>query len=364
MKVLLVSGSIPPDWCGVGDYAALLAGALATQPDVEVAILTARGDLDDPRVTLLRTKDWSLLRTFAILRTILCWRPGVVHFQYPTAGYRGQGAPWVLPALCRLFGRRVVMTWHEERPRLHPGELLNALLPGGVVIARPAIPQTLSRTGKWLTSRKTFRFISVGCTLPVVELTDAQRETVRGPLTRGARRLIAYFGFAQPHKRVEDLFAVADAATDALVLICTLDPADAYQRNILERTTQPPWNGRCRVTGPLPADEVAKILASADAVVLTFASGAGTWNSSLRGAIMQGTFTLTTSLDERGYDVARNVYLAAPGDTADMRDALQRYAGTRRPAAAQQARDEWLTMAAAHLDFYRDLGIVPPQAPS
>lgn len=362
MRVMLVSGSIPPEWCGVGDYAALLASALAVQPEVEVAILTARGEVDDARVTLLRTKDWSLLRTPAIVRTIRKWRPDVVHFQYPTAGYRGQGAPWVLPALCRLFGLQVVMTWHEERPRLHPGEFLNALLPGGVVIARPAIPSTLSRMGKRLTSRKTFRFISVGCTLPVVELTEEARKSVRSRLTHGAPRLVVYFGFAQRHKRVEDLFEIAEPGKDALVLICTLDPKDEYQRGILQLTHHPRWAGLCYVTGPLAAGEVAGILAAADAVVLPFASGAGTWNSSLRGAVMQGTFTVTTSLHDRGYVPERNVYFAAPRDTADMREALNRHGGTRRAAAAREARDEWLTMAAAHLDFYRDLGITQAQS--
>ena len=356
MRVLLVSGSIPPEWCGVGDTTALLARALAKQPDVEAGILTARGEMPDPSVTIVRTKDWSLWRSLAILRRIRSWRPDVVHFQYPTEGYRGQGAPWLLPLLCRMTGLRVVMTWHEDRPKFHPAEVFNALLPGGVVVARPELPRHFSRFGRLLTSFKKFRYIAIGCTLPVVSLDDQQREAVRARY--GGGRMIAYFGFAYPHKRIEELFEIADPATDALVLICSLDPRHEYQQRILELAASERWKGRCFVTGAVPADEAANILGAADAVVMPFAGGAGPWNSSLRGARMQGTFTLTTALDRRGYDAEQNSYYASPGDIAGMREALRRYAGTRRPAAVAEAREEWLTMARAHLDFYRELGLL------
>lgn len=355
MRVLFVAGSIPPEWCGVGDTTALLARAMAKQPGVEAGILIARGEMPDARVTIVRTKDWSLWRSLAILVRIHRWRPDVVHFQYPTEGYRGQGAPWLLPLLCRMTGLRVVMTWHEDRPRFHPAEVFNAMLPGGVVVARPELPRGFSRLGRLLTSFKTFRYIAIGSTLPVAELDDEQRSAMRARFSGG--RLIAYFGFAYPHKRIEDLFEIADPATDVLILVCSLDPRYEYQRRILELAASERWKGRCFVTGPLAADEAANLLAAADAVVMPFAGGAGPWNSSLRGARMQGTFTLTTALDRRGYDANENSYYALPQDLADMRDALQRYAGTRRPAAVAEAREEWLTMARAHLDFYRDLGL-------
>lgn len=348
MRVLLVSGSIPPEWCGVGDYAALLAGGFAAQSGVEAGILTARGEMHDPRVTVLRTRDWSAWRTRSILKTIRAWRPDVVHFQYPTEGYRGQGAPWLLPLLCRLGGLQVVLTWHEDRPRLHPAEIFNTLLPGGVVTARPQL--RLSPLGRLLARRKTIRYIPVGCTIPVVRLSDDERQRIRARF--GGERLIAYFGFAYPHKRMEDLFDMIEER-DALVLVCTLDARDDYQRRILELSGR----ARCTVTGPLPARDVAEILASADAVVLPFANGAGPWNSSLRGARMQGTFVLTTSNERRGYDAEQNVYYARPADVAEMREALQRYSGTRRPPAVEEAGEEWRSMARAHLDFYRELGI-------
>ena len=43
MKVLLVTGSFPPMKCGVGDYTACLAEALARKPNIEVAVLTSQG---------------------------------------------------------------------------------------------------------------------------------------------------------------------------------------------------------------------------------------------------------------------------------------------------------------------------------
>jgi glycosyltransferase involved in cell wall biosynthesis len=188
--------------------------------------------------------------------------------------------------------------------------------------------------------------------IPPQILNDTERAAMRARYAAIGRRVIAFFGFAWPHKRVERLFDIADPARDHLVLICDLDRGDAYHRSILERAEGAPWAGRVTVTGFLPAVEAGRLMASADAVVLPFESGGGLWNTSLHAAMSQGTFVLTTSDGERGFDPARNIHYSPPDDLAGMRAALAAHAGRRNAAATALHARPWDEIADAHLEFY------------
>ena len=91
------------------------------------------------------------------------------------------------------------------------------------------------------------------------------------------------------------------------------------------------------------------MLASADAIVLPFTTGGGSWNTSLHGARLQGTFVLTTSRETQGYDSEQNVYYARPGDVDGMRRALEQHLGTWRPPGDIPT---WPRVAAEHFDAY------------
>ena len=126
MRVLLISGSYPPDACGVGDYTMRLARALAKQPDWEVAVLTgpaasggAPGGVTDelPAPTVIHCPGaWAFSALPRIVTAVRQWAPDVVHFQYPTQGFFGWRLPALLPALLRCLGFPSVQTWHEPPP--------------------------------------------------------------------------------------------------------------------------------------------------------------------------------------------------------------------------------------------------------
>jgi len=64
MKVLLVTGSLPPLRCGVGDYCMHLAAALARHPEAQVTVLTSSAVGEIPAAPRLRVlpvmRDWGL----------------------------------------------------------------------------------------------------------------------------------------------------------------------------------------------------------------------------------------------------------------------------------------------------------------
>jgi glycosyltransferase involved in cell wall biosynthesis len=143
------------------------------------------------------------------------------------------------------------------------------------------------------------------------------------------------------------------------VFISDLSAADRYQASILQQAQYPPWAGKVSVTGYLPADEVGRILAAADALILPFKDGGGMWNTSIRAAISQGTFVLTTSREQHGYVSDENVYYARLNDIADMRNALSMYIGRRNEASRLGLHRDWDLIAQAHLSLYHAVAPAP-----
>ena len=341
--MLVVVGTLPPNRCGVGNYTRTLAAAFARRSDLEVAVMAVGGS---PTIAL---PGWRWRDTFSILRRIRRWRPDLVHFQYPSFGYGRHRLPYVLPLLCRFMGLRVIETWHEPRPRAEAGDIVNARITSALIVQRQDFAERTSPRVMRILARKPLVFIPHEATIPLARLSDEQRARVRERFGANGRRLIAYFGFAYPHKGIEQLFEICDPVRDAIVLACELDERDEYPRRIRELAAG--WGGPSVVTGYLAEEDAAEILAAADAVVLPFRGGSVESNSTVHGASLQGTFVLTTSAERRGYDPAMNVYAAKPDDLDELRAALEQYAGTRLEPRDPAAR--WDGIAAAHAELYR-----------
>jgi glycosyltransferase involved in cell wall biosynthesis len=228
--------------------------------------------------------------------------------------------------------------------------VLKALVPSALVVVRPAFRSNLPALFRRLLGRRQLHYIANGSPLPTADPSPQQREALRREWLQGAQRLLVFSGFVMPGKGVELLFEVADPATDRLVISGQCDD-EGLRRLIEDKQAQGPWQGRITRVGFLPAADLAMLLALADAVVLPFRSGGGIWNSSIHGATAQGSFVLSTSRDEPGYDPGRNIYFARVDDVEGMRAALAAHAGTRRPPVA--AGVEWSGIAQRHVELYR-----------
>jgi len=355
--------------CGVGDYTAHLANALARCEDTSVAVLTDVAATPIPSDFQFEVfplaRSWRMLDIAAIATAVRRWRPDIMHIQYPTQGYGDGYLPWLLPSLFRVAKVPVVQTWHEYHPeRMGRRNILNAALGGGLIAVRPDYKSMMSASYRWLIRRKQFRFIPSASAIPRIQFSDGERAALRSRLSSTSKGLVVFFGFAHPAKRIELLFEIADPDRHRLVLVCDLNSGDAYQESILKSINREPWTGRVTVTGFLPADEVGQILAAADAVVLPFQNGGGLWNTSIRAATAQGTFVLTTSDERHGYDSSENAYYARPDDVPDMREALQTFIGRRsinnNNGSVKDLRCEWDSIASAHVSLFKAVAVEYP----
>jgi len=357
MRILLISGSLPPMKCGVGDYTAHLANALSRLANINVAVLTDVSATPKPSdfefEVLPICRGWKMSDFARIASAVLRWKPDLVHIQYPTQGYGQRYLPWLLPVLFRMALIPVVQTWHGYDSRRMTRRLLpNSVLSGGLVVVRPEYLEMMDPLYRWLNRRKHTRFIPNASTIPPTRLSEEERTAVRLRFCPPDRQLIVFFGFAYPDRGTELLFQVATAEQQHLVFISDLNASDRYQKSILDQAECSPWAGKVTITGYLHAGEVGRILAAADAVLLPFRDGGGMWNTSIRAAISQGTFLLTTSRERHGYDSTDNAYYARPDDVGDMRDALQRYIGTRKDITCVELDPTWESIAQAHTALY------------
>jgi glycosyltransferase involved in cell wall biosynthesis len=356
MRILFISGSLPPMKCGVGDYTANLARALARWRNTSVAVLTDGAATSAPSGWEFEVfpiaRGWRMLDVFPIVTVVRRWRPDVVHIQYPTQGYGRKFLPWLLPSLFRLLNVPVVQTWHEYHLEEHRRNILNVVLAGGLVTVRPNYQDFMSPWYRWLIRRKEFKFIPNASAIPQLRLSEDEKAVVRLRYAPTSANLVVYFGFAYPAKRVELLFEIADPLKDHLVLICDLSPGDAYHKMILDRINDQHWADKVTVTGFLPPEEVGRLLAAADAVVLPFRDGGGKWNTSIHAATIQGTFVLTTTRERARYDSAGNIYFARCDDMAGMRDSLRTYIGSKGSGNIEVQPSDWESIASAHMSFY------------
>jgi glycosyltransferase involved in cell wall biosynthesis len=342
--------------CGVGDYTAQLADALRRRRDIELVVLTSVAEAPfTPPFVRRRVERWRAHGPDAFVDMVATFRPDVVHVQYPAQGYESWSA---VPAISVLARRRsnagVVQTWHEYPQPLSTPAGWALMVMGGeadqLVYVRPDYEQHVRGALRRVIAGVPRHFVPNGAALPSVALSRAERERIRTELAVGERRVLAYFGFAFPHKGVHHLFTIANPATDHLVFIGDLQEADPYHSELLALARSAPWQGRVTICGYVDAERAARILGTADAAVFPFEDGGGVWNSSVHAAMAQGTFTLVTSRERNGYVAAENAYYAAPASIPEMRSALDTYAGRRHAAGLAPS---WDAIAERHVEIYR-----------
>lgn len=360
MRILLVTGSLPPMRCGVGDYSLNLAKALIAEPELHVGILTSTLAKDAEQIARIEVfpviKKWSFLEILKIIKNIRNWSPDIVHIQYPTQGYGNSFLPWILPLIAFLMGKKVVQTWHEGYSRrTAPKLFLKSIVPSGLVFVRPQYEENLHPQLRWALRGKRTEFIPNASAIPRIDPGEYEKNGIRGNYLKRQNRLIVFFGFVYPHKGVELLFEIANSEEDQIVIAGEVDESGKYCQEILRRASTAEWLGKVTITGFLHSADIAILLTVADAVILPFRSGGGEWNTSIHGAVLNGTLVITTSLTKSGYDEKCNVYYAKVDDIQEMKSALANYAGIKRKYCSDIDQDEWIGIAKRHHLLYENM---------
>lgn len=327
LKVCMVSGSAPPDACGVGDYTHKLAEALrGAGVDVDL-VKHPLGLLDAPGVS----------------RTLAAARPDVVHIQYPTVGFGAHLGPSLLSVL-----RPCVVTVHEAS-RLH---LLRRLAMTPFSLRSPRLIFTTHHERAYAGSRLPWirgrsSVIPVGSSIPAAPSIPKDGDEV------------VCFGLFRPQKGLEDVLRLAELSRDRgsgvrVRFIGSPDPRKMdYFAALQARAKGLPvsWD-----VG-LSEEEVSRTLARARAAYMPFPDGAVDYRTSLLALLTNGVAVVTTKGENTSPALAEAVAFAAGPE-----EALAAVAGIlkdedRRAELDRRARAfargfSWAAIAEAHRAVY------------
>jgi hypothetical protein len=202
--------------------------------------------------------------------------------------------------------------------------------------------------------RKITIHVQNGPTLPKTSLAYSELLALRHKWTNEKKKIILYFGFAFKHKGVDLLFDIADPSEHTLLMAFHRDPDDPYHAEVEERSRSDAWAGNAHLLGFLPDEDLANLIALADAVVLPFTEGGGAWNTSAMAVQNQGTLLVTTSQKKRGYVSEENTFYAAPGDIGSLREGLRAYMG-RKSDGEGYGKAIWRRQVDDHMALYQKL---------
>jgi glycosyltransferase involved in cell wall biosynthesis len=333
MKVAMVTGSYPPQPCGVGDYTERLVHELkASGIEIDVVTTRTKGNRSAIEVKYELT-DWKR----GTWRDAACWiakqHYDVIHIQYPAKfyGYLADLA-FLTSTLRRCVGETpIVVTLHEFRVTHVLRKMTAALIAqyaDAVVLTAESEKRLFGRLLWWMKSK--IHLIRLAIVVPTISMTGEEKRMLRQEHSFNDEDVvIAYFGFLHSNKGIERLmesFALVhhERASVRLLMLCLFDPI-LYKYHAKVRDLVKELNIENAVTwsGFLSSEDVSRHLSIADVGLLPYEDGVSFRRLSFMTLLNHGLPTVTTvgrtSLEElklrEGEDI---VSVAAKGSAQQL----------------------------------------------
>jgi len=376
MRVAMVTGSFPPQPCGVGDYTDRLVKELLIAGATVEVVTTAAGRESESNVRYM-LQQWTLRNWWNALRWMRTRSFDVMHIQYPARfyGYRPVLAFLSIVAKLVMPGVPIVVTLHEFRITHFLRKLTAVALTfpaDAVVLTADSERAAVEKWMPWLRAR--LHVHTMASTISPVPMNEERRRLVRR--SRGIADddvLIVYFGLLHPNKGIETLletFAVVyrQLSGTRLMMLSLFDPSnDPYHARLKAETASLNVQDAIVWVGYLDNRAVSEHLGSADVGFFPYQDGVTLRRLSFMTGMSHGLAILTTAghagTEDIGLRSGENVLLvdaAAPVDVVaqnllllvkdpDLRSRLSE--GARAWAAPFQ----WGTIVAKTLEIYAGL---------
>jgi glycosyltransferase involved in cell wall biosynthesis len=332
--VLMISGSWPPQVCGVGDYSERLCRELERNAVSVIRFASAK---------------FSNLISPEIVRKINSIECDLVHIQYPTIGYRRSLTPRVIAQSVR--DKPVVSTFHEYSVfRWYRHSWFSPY-------ARYCSARIFTTDDERALFQRRFPVRKgIDLTIEIASNIPVSPHVARQP------GKVCYFGLIAPNKGLEeflDLCAVAESSANgpAFEIIGAIpERGHAYADKILTRA----GTYGVQLSLHLPNDAVADRLAKSTFAYLPFPDGASAKRGTLAAAIVNGLIVVTphtritpewiqaATVDAKTPFNALGAIVRIQNDIRQWSDMTKRIAG-----AAQRFR--WDEIARKHVELYRRL---------
>lgn len=384
-QVCLITGTFPLIRCGIGDYTAKLASALADAGG-RVSVITSEraitpGDKRVEVAAIVPGWNWSGLRR--VMGYLLAEQPEVVHFQYPTALYGRHPAITLLPWLVRLAGLlkagwspRCIITIHEYATFRLAGKIRIWAMALACQTIIAVSPQTLRSLRPLRFLGKALAHLPIGSNIT----TELPAEYTQDPESwqhkhglKTDRPVIAYFGFISPSKGLPALVEAFSRLEQEAQLLLIAEPKaqdanyQAYFDDLNSLIKAKKLEQKIRWTGFADEAEVAAYLHSATIAVFPYTDGVSLRRTSLLAALANGVPTISTfpssPHDAAGLVDGENIWLVPAENSARLSQVLTQLMAdpglrSRLGAAGQRLASQlgWPEIALSHLKLYKRRG--------
>jgi glycosyltransferase involved in cell wall biosynthesis len=333
MKVAMITGSCPPDACGVGDYTFRLVQALS-ESGADIEIITKQS--------------WKLTNIRKLAREVSTVSPDLIHIQYPTVGYGSKLGPQMLS----LLVPRCVITLHEvsqanplRRLSLYP----YSLRADRIVFTNSFEKEYATKYAPWIARRSS-----------VIPIGSAIR-SCNSNLVKDLDEIV-HFGLIRPQKGIEEVLSLArlikiNSLSLKIRMIGIVEPRfQQYLQKLQNISTDLPviWN-----LG-LPEEEVSVLLSRSKVAYMPFPDGVSERRSSLLALLSNNVVTVTTFGSFAPSEMNGVVkYAATPVDAlTTIKDCLsntEKNSEVINKMKKYIQRRQWSEIASMHVMLYRSL---------
>lgn len=265
-KVLVVSGSYPPDVCGVGDYVYCLMTA-SNAENWEVFV----------------KKDWSIKNLRKYINEIESISPDKLIIQYPTQGYGWSLTPFLLMIHFSFrMGKKCIVTYHEFSNQSFKAKLCENIALYGVknlVVTNEYEKEAVRYYHKHLQINVNKIFSNI----PKVQMINSWNQ----------RKIdYCYFGQIRPNKGIEEYIHVVKDSSKRKLLIGTIPKGfEDYGKRIVQLAQ----SAGIDINNNATLDEVASTLNNCKLVILPFPDGLSERRGSFLAAALNGCLICATS---------------------------------------------------------------------
>lgn len=267
-KILLITGSFPPNYCGVGDYTAKILGCLQQSEEFEV--------------NLFHRSNWELNNFWKYLKSLYAEKANVYHFQYPTEGYGYSFLPLFL--IIGLFLRKTTITIHEISSRNSLAYIYTQILiffASKVVVSNSLEYKHATR---FVLNKKKIVIIPIGSNIEKSDLNiNFQDRNID----------LAYFGHIRPIKGIESFLETVSALNYKFKTIIVGQVLEKYL-SFFESIKSQCQKLDLQLILNKDEKEVASILSNVKILYLPFPDGISNRRGTLLAAIENGCTVVST----------------------------------------------------------------------
>jgi glycosyltransferase involved in cell wall biosynthesis len=269
-NIVIITGSYPPNFCGVGDY---------TEKLIRSLLLTNKFQFE-----LFHKSNWGVKYFLSYFRELINKKHKIYHIQYPTEGFGYSIVPLVLTISLRLIGKIVIITIHELSSRNILAYIYTQLL---IFFSTKIIVTNsleLKHACRFIFNKKKIFLIPIASNINQSSFSNA-------PFNKRTIDL-AYFGHIRPIKGIENFINTVCILKENLNIQLIGQVLYKYQ-DFYEKISSDAKKLNIDIITDKDENEVADLLSNVKIIYLPFPDGISSRRGTLLGSMENGCVVIS-----------------------------------------------------------------------